>query len=493
MHLPGWMSVNCCTAMRHEPLFYTRLLDHYLKTGEFLETGSTEPLYAYLRTVMENPVIKVQVMSDEVCARVFYDTLSQFIQQNLNREKYNFQRKQSEEKSRQLITQWTHDRKRDGWQALVEELDSKYGNYGFNAPFYRQAFGRDGKADDDMLWEKLAEDWEEAIQLQLEEARENEIENLRESLERRISSNLKNIPTYIEKNRIEKDEFMQAWGMMNGLWNTSDFERIRKIVRIQKDFPQITEVANVMGRIANDDGKERIRLTEGDADRLEHASRCDIAGITISNDLNSLLPIEIAYCSDCELERIFIDKYLTRKLQTFRYQSENTQPARRLQTRPAQRKGPMIVCLDTSGSMTGMPERVAHSTLIKLLEIADRQKRDCFLIAFSVSIQPIDVRKERANLLSFFSRTACGDTDAGRMMQKTFELLQTGTNYLNADVLWISDFRIPLSSDSLLHQLQEARQHGTRFYGLQTGIAENEWQPYFDRIWRIGYNSPRRY
>lgn len=51
--------------------------------------------------------------------------------------------------------------------------------------------------------------------------------------------------------------------------------------------------------------------------------------------------------------------------------------------------------------MTGVPERVAHSTLIRLLEIADRQKRDCFLIAFSVSIQPIDVRKERANLLSF--------------------------------------------------------------------------------------------
>ena len=153
----------------------------------------------------------------------------------------------------------------------------------------------------------------------------------------------------------------------------------------------------------------------------------------------------------------------------------------------------MIVCLDTSGSMTGVPERVAHSTLIRLLEIADRQKRDCFLIAFSVSIQPIDVRKERANLLSFFSRTACGDTDASRMMKKTFELLQSGKSYQNADVLWISDFRIPLSSPALLHQLQEVRQNGTRFYGLQTGIAENEWQPYFDRIWRIGYNSPRRY
>lgn len=487
------MPANCYTAMRHEQSFYTEVLDHYFATGEFLETGSSEPLYTYLRSILENPIIKVQALSDEVCARVLYDTLSQFILQNLEREKYNYQRKQSEEKSRQLITQWTHDRKRDGWQALVEELDCQYGRYGFNAPFYRQAFGKEGQTDDDILWEKLAEDWKEAIQRQLNEKKEAEIENYRDSLERRISSNLQNIPSYLQRNRIEKDEFMQAWGMMNGLWNTSDFERIRKIVRIQKDFPQIAEVADAMGRTAHDDGKERIHITEGNESKLEHASQCDIAGITISNDLNSLLPIEIAYCSDKELEKIFLNRFLTQKLQTFRYQSEITQPARRLQTRPAQRKGPMIVCLDTSGSMTGVPERVAHSTLIRLLEIADRQKRDCFLIAFSVSIQPIDVRKERANLLSFFSRTACGDTDASRMMKKTFELLQSGKNYQNADVLWISDFRIPLSSPALLHQLQEARQNGTRFYGLQTGIAENEWQSYFDRIWRIGYNSPRRY
>lgn len=112
--------------MRHEQSFYTEVLDHYFATGEFLETGSSEPLYTYLRSILENPIIKVQALSDEVCARVLYDTLSQFILQNLEREKYNYQRKQSEEKSRQLITQWTHDRKRDGWQALVEELDCQY-------------------------------------------------------------------------------------------------------------------------------------------------------------------------------------------------------------------------------------------------------------------------------------------------------------------------------------------------------------------------------
>ena len=33
---------------------------------------------------------------------------------------------------------------------------------------------------------------------------------------------------------------------MSGMWNTEDFERIRKIVRIQKEYPEVVKVANKM-------------------------------------------------------------------------------------------------------------------------------------------------------------------------------------------------------------------------------------------------------
>ena len=151
------------------------------------------------------------------------------------------------------------------------------------------------------------------------------------------------------------------------------------------------------------------------------------------------------------------------------------------------------VCLDTSGSMVGKPEKIAYSLLIKILEIADRQRRDCFLIAFSVSINPIDVRRERARLLEFFSTTSCGDTDATRMLQAIFRLLQSKKEYMNADVLWISDFKIPLSVPELTDKMLEYRKVDTHFYGLQLGIAENEWSPFFDRIYRIDYTPSRRY
>ena len=57
---------------------------------------------------------------------------------------------------------------------------------------------------------------------------------------------------------------------------------------------------------------------------------------------------------------------------------------------------------------------------------------------------------------------------------------------MNADVLWISDFKIPLSVPELTDQMLEYRKVDTHFYGLQLGIAENEWMPFFDRIYIRG-------
>lgn len=479
-------------SLRYDAAFYLQVLDRYVATGECAETDN-EPLYAYLLSVMNDPMIRIQVLGDEVCSRIFYDTMSQFIRLNLEKEKYNRQKSQSEQQGMKLALEWSRAKRKDGWQALLQQVSDKHKGNGFDRAFYQGQFGNEGKYADDEVWERMIEDWREAYQRDLQQQKEKEIELRKDDLERRLQSNLKNIPEYLRLNNIEKDEFYQAWGLMSGMWNTIDFERIRKIVRIQKEYPVIVKVANKMGRIADDEGKEHLHVSQGNVYKLEHSSRSDILGVTVGNDLNALLPTELAHCADDDLEDLFVYKYITRKLQTFRYKSEIMQPARRLEKKPATMKGPMIVCLDTSGSMVGKPEKIAYSLLVKILEIADRQRRSCFLIAFSVSVNPIDVRKERARLLEFFSTTSCGDTDATRMLQTTFRLLQSSKEYMNADILWISDFKIPLSSSELTDKMQEYQKADTHFYGLQLGIAENEWTPFFDRIYRIGYTPSRRY
>ena len=55
----------------------------------------------------------------------------------------------------------------------------------------------------------------------------------------------------------------------------------------------------------------------------------------------------------------------------------------------------MIVCVDSSASMYGVPQRIEASLLSKLEETAERLNRDCFLIDFSVGIRPIELRSRR--------------------------------------------------------------------------------------------------
>ena len=189
---------------------------------------------------------------------------------------------------------------------------------------------------------------------------------------------------------VSEQRAVQAWELMTNGWTETEFERRLNQVKIQDKYPEIKEIVAKMGRVADANGKDRLTIASGVEMKMEHSAGSDIEGITVGDDLNSLLPLELAQYSDEDMEGLFIYKYRTRRLQTFRYKSEMSKPSRKLGFTHASRKGPMIVCLDTSASMYGTPERIS-STLISLLEeTAEDLERDCFLIDFSVSTRAID-------------------------------------------------------------------------------------------------------
>ena len=216
--------------------------------------------------------------------------------------------------------------------------------------------------------------------------------------------------------------------------------------------------------------------------KLEHASKSDILGVTLGQDIRSMLPFECALCGDDTLYDVFLYRYATNSLQSFRHKSEMLKPSRGLNRRPARLKGPMIVCVDRSGSMSGQPELVVNSLMMKLLLIAERQRRDLFLVSFSVDAQPVDVKRNRTALLDFFRQKSDGDTNAVKMIEEVFSLLSKG-DYASADVLWCTDFIIPMCGIEQRRQLAEYRRQGTRFYGLKIGHATDMgWKELFDEI-----------
>ena len=358
----------------------------------------------------------------------------------------------------------------------------------------------------------------------------------------------------IKMKGVSEQRAVQAWELMTNGWTETEFERRLNQMKVQDRYPEIKEIVAKMGRVADANGKDRLTIASGVDMKMEHSAGSDIEGITVGDDLNSLLPLELAQYSDEDMEGLFIYKYRTRRLQTFRYKSEMAKPSRKLGFTHASRKGPMIVCLDTSASMYGTPERIS-STLIALLEeTAEELERDCFLIDFSVSTRAIDLMEKRkaqrlrklglnvsaedfslansADSTDSSASTASGNssfsdsgyhsgfastgrsvrrqpstthlpfigggTSAKKMMKQMFELLDNdGLHYVNADVLWITDFLIPDPPQSMLARFKEYRDTGTRFYGIRIVRDDdkepNTWKSYFNQIYTIKYRPLRRY
>lgn len=301
---------------------------------------------------------------------------------------------------------------------------------------------------------------------------------------------LETVPAWLAEHQCSDDEFEQAWALMGGVWNVVEFERIRHIVRVQYSYPQILDVAKVLGRVADDEGPARVPLGMGNKQSVSHSTPSDIEGVGVGNDLSALLPLEMAQMADKDLDGLFAYKFATRRLQTFSYKSQIMHPSHKLRLHRARQKGPMVVCLDTSSSMQGVPTEVAHSLVVKLLQLALRQDRDLLLIPFAVHAKPYDVRRNRTRLLDFFRQPIEGDTDAEAMLQLTFQTLCSKPEYGGADVLLVSDFQIPMPPKPLLRELQMMREQGTKFFGLQIGeTRESHWPDYFDRIWHLPYET----
>ena len=464
---------------------YVNILDSFVQTGVLPDRDNlltTDYLENYLYEVMGDPFVAYCVLSDDVKARVFYDNMLAFIKQIVTRDKFRAACAQGQQQKMGHALQWSERKKRDGWRRLLSEINDEFREFGFDERYYSEKFGSEGGLADDELWKKMVDDWCKAFDRRRQEQQRRDVDEIKERNSKTLKQNLDSIPEYLKKNGVEKEMFFQAWGMMAGQWNTLVFENFLRIVKVQKRYPQLEYIANRMGRIADDDGAERLAVSYGGAMAVEHASKSDILGVTLGHDIRSMLPLECVHCGDEALYDVFLYRYATNSLQSFRHKSELLKPSRGLNRRPARIKGPMVVCVDRSRSMEGQPELLVNSMMMKLLLIAERQKRDLFLVSFSVDAQPIDVKRNRTALLDFFKQRSAGGTNAMRMLDMVFALLEKGI-YASADVLWCTDFIIPMCGIAQRKRLAELRHLGTRFYGLKIGhAAEMGWAELFDEI-----------
>jgi Uncharacterized protein containing a von Willebrand factor type A (vWA) domain len=218
--------------------------------------------------------------------------------------------------------------------------------------------------------------------------------------------------------------------------------------------------------------------TEPSASGTFHpAARSDIAGITIGDDLGSLLPSEVALLAEQRTEDDFYRRFVGKRLQVFASASSSG-------TRPVRRQdGPVVICLDRSSSMEGRPSDLARAITLAVTIYARRRRREVTVVKYGNGSQSHftvkNLRRQRRDLVSFLSYACAGGNNENEMFGWIFrELLPGQKPFGAADVLCVSDFGWMPVGEEVMKLIESNKARGMLFYGLDvTGEGLRGFRP----------------
>lgn len=431
---------------------YSEAFDFYMERGEMPPTMLEEDcLAAYMREVIDNnPQIDG---SDPVWVEVLKEDLISFFAVMLEQ----FRAMQLEAmKELALIAKFAEapiEQKRLMWQKVSGTIEAGYSKYDVNLPGFIAQFK---SSDKEAVFAALTGDWKNAC---------------KDKLSRR------------ERQMLDRSK--QQFETICKNAGTADYKDKKQIENYIHRYPQLQEIADMIGRDKDPSKEEKDTVVYKFLPTAvsRNSSVEEIDRVESGDNLERIFPVEWAIP-----ESLFFKRYVTKELQQF--SSPDKDKPRKVEEHkkdPRLTKGPIIVSIDTSGSMSGEPLKIAFSLLKQLLRIAKQQKRPCFLISFSVRSKSIDLSKPRnwGRVDHFLGHSFSGGTDGEQMLGEVIRVLQNST-FEMADVLIVSDLQFSRPASSTMEKINKEKALGTRFYALQIGHwKEHEYRDVMDKIWQV--------
>jgi len=394
------------------------------------------------------------------------------------------------------------------WYAVTDYLKNIYDREEIDTGFYAQKFkqlvqnkpyeeisaenkNEIRKISQDLLarWDALLQAKLLAYQLKkLEESQESYKELLEAKVEeyQKLSNLLMPFAEYTGK----------YWDMSRALWEDTSFDLLKKYHDLLQNEDSIRQLADMLGKMR----EAEIVTEEEELDRVivkkqwyeDTTLKSEIVGVHESDDISNLLSSEIALLSDEATETAFFKKFADKELLTFQYTDQQLVTSDHHFTEVDQRikqkeKGPFIVCVDTSDSMSGKPEQIAKVLCFAILKMAAEENRRAYLINFSVGIKTIDlynIADSLDDIAAFLRMSFSAGTDISLAFYEVFRQLE-GENYEDADVLVISDFVMYKLEDDIISRIKYHQQNNnTQFHSLILHHDPNaEVIQYFDNVW----------
>lgn len=214
----------------------------------------------------------------------------------------------------------------------------------------------------------------------------------------------------------------------------------------------------------------------------------ELMGIRHSDRLERMLGSEAMQIRHPVLHKLWRAKLAESRLLT--YQSEAVlidwvpDPQGRARQRSAPQperleRGPIILAVDTSGSMQGAPENIAKAVVLEALRTAHRERRGCLLIAFGGpdeivehDLRPTERPHEGIDaLFALLGQSFDGGTDVQAPIERAVQRVREA-RWRSADLLIVSDGEFGCTPATLEHLEQAREELGLRVQGVLVGDRE---------------------
>lgn len=246
--------------------------------------------------------------------------------------------------------------------------------------------------------------------------------NIRQVLRRAIAA------AQAEVSEAEEATAAFGFGDAPGKDGYSNSEQKQRVAELVKNNPKLRQIMELAGRFRREARKQQANKKRPGPDEL--------TDIETGNDLGRLIPAELGKLGNKWTKLDFFKRYLERGLIQYK-----------LEERPQEAKGPIVICIDNSASMRGGPEVWSKAIALAMALIATDQKRSFALMHFNSEVARTDVFEAGAidpekivESCMFFSG---GGTNFNPPLHKAFEMIQemekSKDKWEKADIILITD------------------------------------------------------
>lgn len=257
-----------------------------------------------------------------------------------------------------------------------------------------------------------------------------------------------------------------GWGNQPGTPDTTTADvkaALAKRIRANYKLQRLAKIAGRMRRLASQ--KQKSKVTP---------HRSEISDIECGNDFARLLPSEMVKLADPMMRIDFMRSYQERSLLQYK-----------LIGREKQGRGPVIICIDNSGSMSGNPEIWAKGIALALIQIAARQKRSARVIHFDSFVRQvddwprgkIDPVKLMESMLPFYS----GGTEFEQPLRRALEAIKED-EYKKADIIFITDGECGVSDEFVVEWKKRKQEKEFTCFGVHIGYKNLGLNRFCDKV-----------